>query len=84
MTAVVHDMLLGTLYASSTGILFCIIVYFRIKRHQTFEAAQCSAGPVPFIVKYSSHGEPINLYLRIGLAGTFSCILFNTFDTVSQ
>nr|VZI27868.1 unnamed protein product [Spirometra erinaceieuropaei] len=35
---------------------------------KTFEAAQNSPGPVPFIVKYSGHGEPINLYLRIGLA----------------
>ncbi|KAL7058786.1 hypothetical protein AAHC03_013666 [Spirometra sp. Aus1] len=68
LTAVVHDMLLGTLYATSTGILIFITVYFRTRREQTFEAAQNSPGPVPFIVKYSGHGEPINLYLRIGLA----------------
>uniref|UniRef100_A0A0X3PRV1 Otopetrin n=1 Tax=Schistocephalus solidus TaxID=70667 RepID=A0A0X3PRV1_SCHSO len=68
LTAVVHDMLLGTLYATSTGILFFITIYFCLRRKQTFEAAQNSTGPVPFIVKYSCHGEPINLYLRIGLA----------------
>uniref|UniRef100_A0A5K3EXF4 DUF202 domain-containing protein n=1 Tax=Mesocestoides corti TaxID=53468 RepID=A0A5K3EXF4_MESCO len=68
LTAVVHDMLLGALYATSTCVMFGAIVYFAVKRTETFEAAQRSTGPVAFIVKYSSKGESVNLYLRLGLA----------------
>lgn len=67
-TSVVQDMLLGTLYATSSLLLFGITVYFLVRRNQTFEVARDSTEEVSFVVKYSSHGEPINLYLRIGLA----------------
>ncbi|KAL7058789.1 hypothetical protein AAHC03_013668 [Spirometra sp. Aus1] len=68
LTAVIQDMILGTLYATSSLLLFGITVYFFVRRNQTFESARDSIEQVSFIVKYSSHGEPINLYLRIGLA----------------
>ncbi|KAL5108292.1 Proton channel OtopLc [Taenia crassiceps] len=68
LTAVVHDMLLGALYATSACVMFGATVYFAAKRSETFEAAQRITGPVSFIVKYSRCGEPVNLYLRLGLA----------------
>uniref|UniRef100_A0A158R793 Otopetrin-2 n=1 Tax=Taenia asiatica TaxID=60517 RepID=A0A158R793_TAEAS len=68
LTAVVHDMLLGALYATSACVMFGATVYFAVKRSETFEAAQRITGPVSFIVKYSRCGEPVNLYLRLGLA----------------
>uniref|UniRef100_A0A0X3PYS0 Uncharacterized protein n=1 Tax=Schistocephalus solidus TaxID=70667 RepID=A0A0X3PYS0_SCHSO len=70
-TSVVQDMLLGTLYATSSLLLFGITVYFLVRRNQTFEVARDSTEEVSFVVKYSSHGEPINLYLRIGLANCY-------------
>lgn len=70
LTAVVHDMLLGALYATSACVMFGATVYFAAKRSETFEAAQRITGPVSFIVKYSRCGEPVNLYLRLGLAST--------------
>ncbi|CDS37259.1 otopetrin [Echinococcus multilocularis] len=68
LTAVVHNMLLGALYATSACVMFGATVYFAVKRDETFEAAQRISGPVSFIVKYSRCGEPVNLYLRLGLA----------------
>ncbi|VDM31768.1 unnamed protein product [Hydatigera taeniaeformis] len=68
LTAVVHDMLLGALYATSACVMFGATIYFAAKRSETFEAAQRITGPVSFIVKYSRCGEPVNLYLRLGLA----------------
>ncbi|KAM3175267.1 hypothetical protein ACTXT7_008857 [Hymenolepis weldensis] len=68
LTPVVHDMLLGALYATSACVMFGATVYFAVKRGETFEAAQRITGPVSFIVKYSRNGEPVNLYLRLGLA----------------
>nr|CUU98143.1 hypothetical transcript [Hymenolepis microstoma] len=61
-------MLLGALYATSACVMFGTTVYFALKRGETFEAAQRITGPVSFIVKYSRNGEPVNLYLRLGLA----------------
>ncbi|VDO07022.1 unnamed protein product [Rodentolepis nana] len=64
-------MLLGALYATSACVMFGTTVYFAVKRGETFEAAQRISGPVSFIVKYSRNGEPVNLYLRLGLARKF-------------
>nr|CDS35212.2 hypothetical protein HmN_001007900 [Hymenolepis microstoma] len=65
-------MLLGALYATSACVMFGTTVYFALKRGETFEAAQRITGPVSFIVKYSRNGEPVNLYLRLGLARSIS------------
>lgn len=61
-------MLLGMLYATSSFVMLGAIIYFAVKRTETFEAAHRSTGPVAFVVKYSNRGEPVNLYLRLGLA----------------
>lgn len=68
-------MLLGALYATSACVMFGATVYFAVKRGETFEAAQRITGPVSFIVKYSRNGEPVNLYLRLGLACKFRYFL---------